>query len=248
MLNYSKTNSSYVGSKGLDEGLRSYFLKIYSYMAAALLVTALSAFSVFVIPPLARALYNFTPGGYIVGITGLGHLVGFAPLAISLYFIFGFGSMTNEKAKTWFWVFSSTMGLSLSMYTFIYTGASLVRSFFICSSVFAGMSIYGYSTKRDLTSMGSFMVMGLWGIFLAGIVNIFLQSSAIHFVTSILGVVIFTGLIAWDTQKLKSYYYSVGDSVIGQKMAIMGAFQLYLDFINLFLFLLRFLGVRRSND
>lgn len=247
MIDHSRANTSYSQSKGFDEGLRSYFLKIYSYMAAALLVTALSAFSVFAIPSLAGALYNFSPGGYITGITGLGHLVGFAPLGIALYFVFGFGSMTNEKAKTWFWIFATTMGLSLSMYAFIYTGTSLVRSFLICSSVFAGMSIYGYRTKRDLTSMGSFLVMGVWGLMLAGIVNIFLQSSAMHFVTSMLGVLIFTGLIAWDTQKLKSYYYSAGSSAMGEKMAIMGAFQLYLNFINLFIFLLRFFGIRRGN-
>ena len=137
------------------------------------------------------------------------------------------------------------MGVSLSYLGLIYTGQSLARTFFICSSVFGVMSLYGYSTKKDLTSMGSFLVMGLIGLIVVSLINIFLQSAAVEFATSLIGVAIFMGLIAWDTQKLKTMYYNSGGGEMGQKMAIMGAFSLYLDFINLFLYLLRFFGDRR---
>ncbi len=137
--------------------------------------------------------------------------------------------------------------MSLSVLSFIYTADSIASTFFVCASVFGAMSLYGYTTKRDLTSIGSFMVMGLFGIIIASIVNIFLQNPLVYFATSILGVVIFIGLIAWDTQKIKAYYYSVGSAEMKQKVAILGAFVLYLDFINLFLYLLRFLGSTRKN-
>ena len=137
------------------------------------------------------------------------------------------------------------MGMSLSSLGFIYTGQSLVRTFFICSTVFGAMSLYGYTTKKDLTSMGSFLVMGLIGLLVVSLINMFLQSSAVNFATSLIGVGIFMGLIAWDTQKLKSMYYAAGGGEMGQRAAIMGAFSLYLDFINLFLHMLRFFGDRR---
>jgi hypothetical protein len=138
-------------------------------------------------------------------------------------------------------------GMSLSSLSFIYTGDSIASTFFICSGVFGAMSLYGYTTKRDLTSIGSFLRMGLFGLIIASFVNILLKSPAISYALSILGVIIFIGLIAWDTQKLKSYYYSVGDEELRQKLSVLGAFVLYLDFINLFLYLIRFFGVQRKN-
>jgi FtsH-binding integral membrane protein len=148
--------------------------------------------------------------------------------------------------QTCFWAFAAVMGLSLSSIFLIYTGESIARTFFITAAMFGGMSIYGYSTKRDLTGIGHFLIMGVWGLFIASIVNIFLKSSALGFAVSAIGVVLFTGLIAYDTQKLKATYYQVvgiGEGVA--RAAIMGALSLYLDFINLFVSLLRFFGERR---
>ncbi len=139
------------------------------------------------------------------------------------------------------------MGMSLSHLGIMYTGESIARTFFICASVFGGMSIYGYSTQKDLTSMGSFLIMGVMGLIAASVINIFLQSSAINFATSLIGVAVFMGLIAWDTQKLKNIYYSTGGGELGQKMSIVGALSLYMDFINLFLYMIRFFGNRRDN-
>ena len=136
--------------------------------------------------------------------------------------------------------------ISLASLALIYTGESIARTFFICASVFGGMSLYGYTTNRDLTSMGSFFIMGLLGLIIASLVNLFLKSSALYFATSLIGIAIFMGLIAWDTQKIKSMYFSSGGGELGQKMSIMAAFTLYLDFINLFLYLLRFFGNRRN--
>ena len=152
--------------------------------------------------------------------------------------------MTVDSVKLWFGVYAVLMGMSLSSLGLIYTGTSIVRTFFICSSMFGAMSIYGYSTKKDLTAMGSFMFMGLIGILICSVVNIFLQSAALEFALSIIGVIVFTGLIAYDTQKLKALYYAGGNN--NEKLGLMGAFILYLDFINLFVFLLRFMGSKRN--
>jgi FtsH-binding integral membrane protein len=158
----------------------------------------------------------------------------------------GFGKMSLETTKVLFWLYAGLTGAALASLGLIYTGESIARTFFICASVFGGMSLYGYTTHRDLTSMGSFLIMGLLGLIVASLVNIFLQSSAIYFATSLIGVAIFMGLIAWDTQKIKSMYFAYGGGELGQKMSIMAAFTLYLDFINLFLYLLRFFGNRKN--
>merc|ERR1712046_168949 len=170
----------------------------------------------------------------------IGTIIMVSPILIALTFFWGFANLELQNAKILFWVYSTLTGLSLSSLGFIYTGESIARTFFICASTFGAMSIYGYSTKRDLTSMGSFMVMGLFGLIISSIVNIFLRSSALYFITSLLGIIIFIGLIAWDTQRIKSYYYSAGGGENGEKMAILGSFILYLDFINLFLYMIRF--------
>ncbi len=243
MIDYTK---SFVKDKGsFDEGLRNYMLKIYNFMAIGLLVTGVFAFLTLNFPPLASLMFNIGPNGEFMGTSGLGMLISFAPLGIAIYFFMGLGRMSVNTAQTLFWVYAAVMGMSLSYLGLVYTGQSLARTFFICASVFGAMSLYGYSTKSDLTSMGSFLIMGLIGLIVVSLVNIFLRSPAIDFATSFIGIAIFMGLTAWDTQKLKTIYYSSGGGEMGQKMAIMGAFTLYLDFINLFLYMLRFFGDRK---
>lgn len=244
MIDYTKAFSE--SKRGFDAGLREYMLSIYNYMALALVVTAVAAYATLSFEPLTRLMFQFGPAGQFMGSTGFGTLIMFAPLGIVLYFFWGAGKMKLETAKTMLWAYSALTGMSLASLAFVYTGESIARTFFVCSGTFAAMSIYGYTTKRDLTSMGSFLVMGLIGLILASVVNIFMQSSAIYFITSIVGIGIFMGLIAWDTQKLKDIYFRVGGGEQGKKMAVLGAFSLYLDFINLFIYLLRFMGVRKG--
>jgi FtsH-binding integral membrane protein len=210
-------------------------------MSLGLFVTAISAFAVLNIPALTQMMFN-TQNGYI-GLTGIGQIISFSPLMMSIYFVYKFNDMTVDSVKLWFAVYAVLMGMSLSSLGLIYTGTSIVRTFLICSSMFGAMSIYGYSTKKDLIAIGSFMFMGLIGILICSVVNIFLQSDALEFALSIIGVIVFTGLIAYDTQKLKALYYAGGNN---EKLGLMGAFTLYLDLINLFVFLLRFMGRKRS--
>ena len=244
MIDYTKSyDSAY--NKTYDAGLKNYMLGIYKYIAFALAITGVAAYAS-ISTPLMHLFYN-TVGSQIVGITGFGTLMNFVPIAIAFYFMWGFGSMSLNKARVLFWVYAATMGIALSYLGLIYTATSIVRTFFICSIAFGCMSIYGYTTKKDLTSMASFLIMGLIGVLVVSLINIFLQSPALFFVTSIIGVVAFMGLIAWNTQKIKVVYYSAGAGVVGQKYALMSAFQLYLDFINLFLYMLRFFGDRRNN-
>lgn len=244
MARFSKAAAP-ASTKTMDEGLRKYMLSIYNYMASALVVTGVAAYLTMNFEPLTRLMFKFNEFGYILGHTGLGTLVMWSPIAIAFYFFYGMGKMSVEKSQKILWLYAALTGMSLSSLGFMYTGESIARTFFITSGVFGGMSIYGYTTKRDLTSMGSFLVMGLIGLIVVSVVNMFMQSPAIHFATSLLGVAIFMGMIAWDTQKMKSIYYSVGGGEMGQRMAVMGAFSLYLDFINLFLYMLRFFGDRR---
>ncbi len=245
MVNYTKTFAG-IQKKEIDVGLREYMLKVYNYMALALVLTGVSAFATISFEPLTRIMFQIAPNGQLIGNTGLGTIIMIAPVGIALYFFMGFGKMSLETTKILFWVYAGLTGMSLSSLGLVYTGESIARTFFISASVFGGMSLYGYSTNRDLTSIGSFFIMGLIGLIIASLVNLFLQSSAIYFATSLIGVAIFMGLIAWDTQKIKSMYFMSGGGELGQKMSIMAAFSLYLDFINLFLYLLRFFGNRKN--
>lgn len=244
MMDYTKAFSR--PQKSYDQGLRDYMLKIYNYMALALIVTGVAAFATLSFEPLMRLMFQISPNGQLIGSTGLGTIIIFAPVAIVFYFFMGFGKITVETAQILFWVYSALTGMSLSSLGLIYTGESIARTFFVCSSVFGAMSLYGHNTKRDLTSIGSFLTMGLVGLVLASLINMFFRSPAIEFATSLIGVGIFMALIAWDTQKLKQIYYISGGGELGQKMSIMGAFTLYLDLINLFLYSLRILGNRRD--
>ena len=232
----------------MDEGLRAYMLKVYNYMATGILLTgivALITFKMSVVTNAAGSIVGLTQIGNAIYMSGLKWIVMLAPLGIVFYMSFGINKMTAAKAQTTFWIFAALMGLSLSSILLVYTGMSVTRVFFICSATFGAMSIYGYTTKRDLTKLGSFLMMGLIGIIIASIVNIFMKSSMMYFVISILGVLIFVGLTAYDTQKIKNMY-SVSDTgeLMGKK-AVMGALTLYLDFINLFIMLLRLFGQRR---
>ncbi|CAN0602169.1 unnamed protein product, partial [Ectocarpus sp. 12 AP-2014] len=186
MIDFTK---AYVGKsqKGFDEGLRSYMLKIYNYMAMALLLTGLMSYGSLNFPPLMNIMYNIGPNGEFLGQTMLGMVITFAPLGIALFFFMGMGRMSVQTAQVTFWVYAALMGMSLSSLGFIYTGQSLVRTFLICSSVFGAMSLYGYTTKRDLTSMGSFMVMGLIGLIVVSLINLWLQTPPIYFATYFVG-------------------------------------------------------------
>ena len=232
----------------IDEGLRAYMLRVYNFMATGILLTgiiALISFKISVVTDTSGAITGFTSFGNALFFSGLKWVVMLAPLGIVFYMSFGIRKMSAAKAQTGFWVFASLMGLSLSWILLIYTGVSVARVFFITSATFGAMSIYGYTTKRDLTKLGSFLMMGLIGIIIASIVNIFMKSTMMYFVISIIGVLVFVGLTAYDTQKIKNMYLVSDSGEVMGKKAVMGALTLYLDFINLFIMLLRLFGQRR---
>ena len=240
---FNKVKAAQQSTIVMDEGLRAYMLKVYNYMATRVLLTgiiALLSFKISVVTDSGGAITGFTSFGNALFFSGLKWIVMLAPLGIVFYMSFGINKMSSAKAQTVFWIFAALMGLSLSWILLVYTGVSVARVFFITSATFGAMSIYGYTTKRDLTKLGSFLFMGLIGIIIASLVNIFLKSSI-----SILGVLIFVGLTAYDTQKIKNMYVASDSGEIIGKKAVMGALTLYLDFINLFIMLLRLFGQRR---
>jgi hypothetical protein len=220
-------------------------LKIYNYMASALILTGIVALLGAQSEAFLNALYVME-GGAIVGMKPLAWLVALAPLGLALVLGFGIQRMSLPAAQASFWGYAAVMGLSLSVIFLTFTGASIARVFFITAGTFGAMSLYGYTTRRDLTGMGSFLIMGVIGLIIASLVNIFLQSSALQFALSVIGVLVFVGLTAYDTQKLKEMYYQL--SAEGEAMAksvILGALTLYLDFINIFMNLLHLFGERR---
>lgn len=228
-----------------DQGLRSYMLGVYNYMASGVLLTGIVALAVYQIPALAALLFQTNAAGQLVGYTGFGMLAAFAPLAFVLVLSFGINRLSASAAQTLFWIYAGVMGLSLSSILFVYTGESIASTFFITAIAFGSLSLYGYTTKRNLSAFGTFLFMGLVGLIIASIVNWFVGSSMLAFIINVLGVLIFAGLTAWDTQRIRQTYdYVAGDTVAMKKTTVMGALSLYLDFINLFMFLLRFLGNR----
>ena len=237
----------------IDEGLRSYMLRVYNYMGVGLVVTGLAAWfaataAITTNPDAAVGqLANgqlVTQWGALLYASPLQLVVMLAPLAFVLVLSFGINKLSVPAAQATFWAFAAIMGVSLSSIFLVYTDASIAKVFFITAATFGAMSLYGYTTKRDLTQMGSFLMMGLIGLIIASIVNIFMQSSMLEFAISAIGVLIFVGLTAYDTQKIKEGYDErLGGDVLA-KGAIMGALSLYLDFINLFLMLLRLFGNR----
>ena len=244
----TSTTRSSASEAIIDEGLRAYMLKVYNYMGSGVLLTGVIALMFF------KMAVVTSDGGEIIGLTNFGNsiynsglkwVIMLAPLAVVFYMSFGIAKMSAAKAQTTFWVFAALMGASLSSIFLMYTGASITRVFFITAGTFGAMSIYGYTTKRDLTKLGSFLMMGLFGIIIASLVNIFMKSTMMYFVISILGVLIFVGLTAYDTQKIKNMYLVSDSGELMGKKAVMGALTLYLDFINLFIMLLRLFGQRR---
>jgi uncharacterized protein len=232
------TTQSTGAQVGIDVGLRDYMLRVYNYMASGLALTGIVA-------------YIAAAGGadsFIAHIyrTPIMWLVVLAPLGLVMLLSFGIQRMQASTAQMVFWIYSGLMGLSLSTIFLVYTGASIARVFFITAGTFAAMSLYGYTTRRDLSQFGSFLFMGLIGIIIASLVNMCLLSSALQFAISVIGVLVFTGLTAYDTQQIKEMYVAYDDGEIAGKKAIMGALRLYLDFINLFMLLMQLLGTRRD--
>jgi uncharacterized protein len=232
----------------VDAGLRAHMLRVYNYMVGALALTGAVAWLVSSSPVLLNAFYHqvVTANGVALSPTILGWVVMLAPLGLVFFLSFRIMQMSQAAAQATFWAYAAMVGASLASILIVYTGTSVAMTFFVTAATFGTMSLWGYTTKRDLTGFGNFLFMGLIGILLASVVNIFFKSSMMNFVISVLGVLIFTGLTAWDTQKIKNTYYMVGgDTAVAGKAAIMGALALYLDFLNIFLFLLRFMGNRR---
>ncbi|HEX5320174.1 MAG TPA: Bax inhibitor-1/YccA family protein [Stellaceae bacterium] len=219
----------------LDTGLRAYMLRIYNYMASGLALTGIVA-------------YIFAASGWYAQIahTPLIWVVMLAPLGLVLLLSFGVNRMSAASAQGVFWLYAGLMGISMASIFLVFTGASIARVFFITAGTFAAMSLYGYTTRRDLSQFGSFLFMGLIGIVIASLVNIFVASSALQFAISVIGVIVFTGLTAWDTQQIKEMYYEGDYGEVASKKAVMGALRLYLDFINLFMMLLQLMGARRD--
>ena len=249
VLNFNKRSfTKTTDQEVIDEGLRAYMLKVYNYMTTGLLLTGLVAYF------FGKASIVTGEMGQIVGVTSIGALlfgsplkwvVMLAPLGFVFYLSARIKKMSVSSAQITFWIFSAIMGLSLASIFIVYTQASIARVFFISSGTFAAMSLYGYTTKKDLTKLGGFLFMGLIGIIIASLVNLFFQSSALHFAISVIGVLVFVGLTAYDTQSIKNMYYAGDSESVGGKKALMGALRLYLDFINLFIMLLLLFGQRR---
>ncbi len=239
MSNFQRTSfaSTAARTTTYDSSLRDYMVKVYNFMSVALGISGAVAFLVASSPALMQLFFG-TPLAWVVML---------APLGFVFFFSYKLNSISAEKAKTYLWIYSALMGLSLSSIFVIYTGTSIARVFFITASTFGAMSLYGYTTKKDLSGMGSFLIMGLIGLIIASLVNIFLKSSALEFALSVIGVFIFIGLTAYDTQRIKqTYYHFAGNAEMVSKTAVLGALNLYMDFINLFLMMLRFFGDRRS--
>ena len=244
-----------IDAAAVDAGLRAYMLRIYNYMSIGLAITGLAALGVYMAavtgdPAAGAAKFGnafLTPFGYAMYVSPLKWLFIFAPLAMVFAISAGINRLAPSTAQMLFWVFSALMGISLSSIFLVYTHTSIVRVFFITAASFGALSLYGYTTKRDMTGMGSFLMMGLFGIIIASVVNLFLANGVMGFIISVVGVLVFAGLTAWDTQRLKNDYiygYASQGGVAAERAAITGALSLYLNFINLFTLLLQLLGQR----
>ena len=223
----------------VDQGLRDYMLRVYNYMASGLALTGVVAY--------ATATLATTNEGFAQLVYGspLKWVIIFAPLAMVFYLSARINRMSLSAAQISFWVFAALMGLSISSIFLVYTQASIAQVFFITAASFGGLSLWGYTTSRDLSGWGSFLFMGLIGIIIAMLVNLFIASTALQFAVSVIGLLIFAGLTAYDTQQIKEMYYVGDDGTVAGRKAVMGALRLYLDFINLFMMLLSLFGDRR---
>lgn len=231
-------------STTVDQGLRSYLLKVYNYMTSGILLTAVTAYLAGTSPQFAALVTTQTADGRM-GLAPLGWVITFAPLAMVMIIGFRARAMSAASLQLAFWGYSLLMGLSLFSIFWAYTEASIFRVLLITAGTFGLMSIYGYTTKKDLTSWGSFLIIGIWAVLIASLVNMFLLSSGLNLALTLIGVVLAVGLIAYDTQKVKSIYYQVGNEEMGKKASILGALSLYIDFVYLFINLLRLMGDRR---
>ncbi|MDC1356130.1 Bax inhibitor-1/YccA family protein [Pseudomonadota bacterium] len=226
----------------IDLGLRAYMLGVYNHMTTALAITGFFALGLsFLVGP---SLNELTSIGYLLYGSPLKWVVMLAPLGMVFYISAKLNSMSSQKARNLFYIYAGLMGLSLSSLLLVYTGASVVRVFFITAASFAALSLYGYTTKKSLSGLGSFLMMGVFGLIIAQVVNIFMASSGLDFIISIVGVLIFAGLTAYDTQKIKNMYLAGDNNEVSDKKSVLGALTLYLDFILMFQFLLMFLGNR----
>jgi uncharacterized protein len=256
------TTVSRAEAAAIDAGLRAHMLRIHNYMALGLAITGIAALGVYIVSVtpdataaaravrggvevpmrLSEAMY-LTPFGHAVFVSPLKWVVIFAPLAMVFGLSFGIGRLRPATAQVLFWAYAALVGLSLGSVFLVYTQTSVVRVFFVTAAAFAGLSLWGYTTHRDLSGFGTFLLMGLVGIVLAGAVNLFLASTSLQWVTSGAGVLVFAGLTAWDTQRLKNeYIYGAMDGETVERAAVMGALSLYLDFVNLFTMLLEITG------
>ncbi len=235
----------------MDQGLRSFMLGVYNNMTIGLALTGLAAIGISML-----AIAGVSPTGKVTALTPLGQalylsplkwVVMLAPLAFILFFSFKAESMSSSSARAMFFAFAAVMGVSLSSIFVVYTGESITKVFFITAATFGALSLYGYTTKKSLSAMGSFLIMGLIGLVIASVVNIFLQSSALSFAVSAIGVLVFAGLTAWDTQRLKDMYlYSDMNAEEAAKLSVNGALSLYLNFINMFQMLLSLFGSKQE--
>lgn len=229
----------------VDQGLRSFMLGVYNKLAVGLGLAGLLAAITAYVPPVRDLLFVVGPQG--VGLTPLGMIVQFSPLVMLFIAMFAMRNPNPRQAGMLYWAVVATIGAGLGVLALIYTGASIASTFFVTAAAFGGLSLFGYTTKRDLSGMGSFLIMGVIGLVLAMIVNMFLQSPALMFAISAIGVLVFAGLIAYDTQRLKTTYYALGGNEAAMSVATsFGALSLFINFINLFQFLLMFMGVSRE--
>jgi uncharacterized protein len=245
--NYATARSGYrTDQVAIDAGLRAYMIRVYNYMAGGVALTGLVAWMTYSAAVVqTSAGLQLTAFGQAVFQSPLMWILVLAPLGLVFAISFGINRLQPGTALTLFFVYAGLLGLSLASIFLIYTGESITRVFFISAATFGALSLWGYTTKRDLSAVGSFMFMGLIGIIIASLVNIFLHSTGLDWAISVIGVVVFAGLTGWDTQRIKEMYNPMDDGTIGGRKAVMGALSLYLDFINLFLMMLRLFGDRR---
>jgi uncharacterized protein len=243
---YARTVPADRADMSVDAGLRSFMLGVYNKVALGLVVSAVLAYITGQVEPVQQLLYRVTADGRLAGFQPLGYVVAFGPLALMMFGMFGLRNATPRSSGMYYWALVAMMGASLGAITLVYTGASIFQTFLITATAFGGLSLFGYTTKKDLTAMGSFLLIGLIGLVVASLVNIFLQSSMMSFIISVVGVLVFAGLIAFDTQRLKMQYYELGGDQAAMGVATnFGALSLYINFINLFQFLLQLFGDRR---
>jgi hypothetical protein len=246
--NYAATTRGYAADRAVvDAGLRAHMIRVYNYMAIGVALTGVVAWFTFqaAATTTATGAIALTPLGQTLFNSPLVWVLMLGPLALVFVISFGINRLSASAARALFFIYAASVGLSLTTIFLTFTETSITRVFFISAAAFGGLSLYGYTTKRDLSAIGSFLIMGLIGIIIASLVNIFLASSALDFVISVVGVLVFAGLTAWDTQKIKEMYSAMDDGTVAGRKAVMGALSLYLDFINLFLMLLRLFGDRR---